>query len=143
MCYVAIVFLFLLIAIPPIVRTLYQDEKEVVIDKYTMITCTKENYTISESYKNGEALSIKFNRLLVDPNLEISTEKYRLEFDLDMALKQIVNANPSDEELINYLVEFRNLSSEELLKFADYRFPLDSQLTHYQGYGYNCNIIEQ
>ena len=149
LCYLAIVVLILLISVPPLIRVLYPkvEEKPIVIEKYSMLTCTKDSYTINESYKNDKALSIKFTRLLDDQNLEVSNDNNALEFVLDNELKKIVNANIVDEQaeikMISYLLQYNNVTEESLVNLSDYRLPLENQLTHYQAHGYTCETIEQ
>ena len=149
LCYLAIVVLILLISVPPLIRVLYPkvEEKPIVIEKYSMLTCTKDSYTINESYKNDKALSIKFTRLLDDQNLEVSNDNNALEFVLDNELKKIVNANIVDEQaeikMISYLLEYRNVTEESLTNLSNYRLPLQDQVNHYQAHGYTCEKIEQ
>lgn len=148
LCYCAIFLLVLVIAIPPLTRIFYKEKEEVIIpDKYYMLTCTKASYTIYEAYRNDEALSIKFRRLLIDNNLDELSENNALEFNLDKEIKQLVNANTEDstteEKYINYLLEYRNIVDDKLVGLSNYRLPLDSQIAHYQSYGYTCQKIEQ
>jgi len=148
LCYFAIFFMVLLIALPPLTRVFYKEEEEVVVpDKYFMLNCTKGSYTINESYRNNEALSIKFRRLLIDNNLDVLSETNALEFNLDNEIKQLVNANTEDsesgEKYMYYLLEYRNIVEDKLVGLSNYRLPVDDQLAHYESYGYTCQKIEQ
>lgn len=148
LCYLAIILLIIVILTPPLLRIFYKEkeEVEVVKDEYYLLTCIKENYKIMESYKNNNALSIKFERPLVDSNLDTYTDNYSLEYTLDSELKNIINANTvgeGDNQVINYLLQFNNTNDDKLSKLESFRLPLENQITHYEAYGYTCNKIEQ
>lgn len=148
LCYLAIFLLILVILTPPLLRVFYKEkeEVEVVKDEYYLLTCTKDNYKISESYKNNNALSIKFERPLVDSNLDTYNDNYSLEYTLDSELKNIVNANTvgeGDNQSISYLLQYSNTNEDKLVKLESFRLPLENQITHYEAHGYTCEKIEQ
>lgn len=147
LCYVAILLLILIIATPPLVRMFYEEEViPEVKDEYYLLTCTKGNYSITQSYKNKEALSLKFERPLLDDNLSEYNDNNALEYVLDNELKGLVNANTigdDENQRINYLLQFNAIVEEHLIKLNDYRFPLDDQISHYTAYGYTCEKIMQ
>lgn len=146
LCYVAIFLLILVIAIPPLTRIFYKEkqEEEVVRDIYTLVTCTKDSYIINESYKNDEALSIKFTRSLLDDKLNEYSDDYAIEFTLDNELKNLTTTNEDNEnEKISYLLEFRKVDSSKLEKLANYRLSLDEQIKYYEQDDYACKKMVQ
>lgn len=148
LCYVAIFLLILVILTPPLLRVFYKGKEvvEVVNDEYAMLICTKDIYKITESYKNNNPLSIKFERPLVDSNLERYSDEFALEYTIDNELKNIVNANTEgegDNQTISYLLQFNNVSEDNLDKLDSFRLPLENQITHYEAYGYICEKVEQ
>lgn len=148
LCYLAIFMLVVFILTPPLLRIFYKEKEvvEVVKDKYAMLNCTKNLYTINASYKNDDSLSIKFVRPLIDENLEIYSEDYALEFVLDNELKALVNANVEGEQenqMMSYLLQYKNIVEDKLIKLNDYRLPLENQITHYEAHGYTCEVVEQ
>lgn len=146
LCYVAIVLLVLVIFVPPLTRIFYK-EKEVVNvpkDKYSILKCTKDSYEIASSYKNSEGLNLRFKRLLTDANLESYSEEYAFESNLDVAIKELTNANidQNNEEIITYYLEYKNVVADKLNALNDYRLPLEEQQKTYESKGYVCTLTE-
>lgn len=148
LCYISIIILIMLIALPPLTRIFYKEKEEIIVPaKYFFLTCSKGEYVINESYRNNEALSIKFKRPLDDENLDVYSDENALEFNLDKEIKNLVNASNEDEEdnkqFISYLLEYRNIVEDKLSGLSNYRMSIDNQITYYQSHGYNCQKVEQ
>lgn len=144
LCYIAIVVLIILIAIPPLTRIFYKEKEvlEVVRDTYTLLTCKKESYIINESYKNDDPLSIKFTIPLKVEEVEL--EKGDFELTLENELKNIVNSTQDGEKQeLSYVLQYQNFDSSKLNGFSKYRLSLDNQIIYYEENGYNCNKMIQ
>lgn len=148
LCYLVLIFLVLLIATPPLLRMFYKDEvPKTLPDKFQLLICVKDTYNISTSYKNNEAMNIKFTHLQNDPNLEEYTDQMSLEYTLDAILKEhrLVSTNTSssdDKEMISYLLTYDNMNTSELGEFSNYRLSLNEQKQSYINEGYSCNVVE-
>lgn len=144
LCYISIILLVLLIALPPLTRIFYKEKEieEVVRDTYTLLTCTKDLYIINESYKNNEPLSIKFTKPLEDNNINI--EGSNIEAALDSEIKKLVNSTQDEErQEISYILQYQNFDLSTLSGLANFRLSLDNQVKYYEQNGYVCKKMIQ
>lgn len=149
LCYVVLVLLLGIILTPPLVRVFFKEEEEpVVTDKIQLLMCSKNSYGISSSYKNNEAINIKFKHLVDDPNLETYSDEYSLEYMLDVSLKETsavvkeTETDSSGQEVISYYLVYENIDASLLGEFSNYRLGLNEQKQSYVNQGYTCSVIE-
>lgn len=149
LCYIALVFLIVLIITPPLVRVLYKDKDDETIevkDKFELLICNKGNFTISTSYKNNEPLNIKFEHLKDEPSLIEEDEGYKLEYYLYNGLKNLSYAKEEErvngnDTLISYYIVYTDSSDNDLMYLKEYRYPVREQKNIYEKIGYTCNIM--
>ena len=149
-CYIALIVLVGIIALPPLLRTFYQDgdNEPIVVDKYQLLTCTKESYSVASSYKNQEALNIKFKHLVDDPNLVETNDQYALEYKLYNVLPNISSVqkeestNNENAPMISYYIIYNEVNESVLTELSEYRLTLQEQKNYYLARGYTCSVIE-
>lgn len=149
-CYIALVLLVGVIAVPPLLRVFYKedDDKVKVVDKYELLTCTKDSYSIASSYKNQEPLNIKFKYLVDDPNLIEDNSQYALEYKLYSVLPNLETAqkeettNNDNAKMISYYINYDEVNQSALTELSEYRLNLQEQKNYYLVRGYTCSVIE-
>lgn len=149
LCYLALIILVVLIALPPMLRAFYKEEEDPVLkDKIQLLMCSKETYNIASSYRNGVAINIKYQHLVNDANLENYTDEYALEYTLDANLKEVPSAtretikNDDGSDVISYFLVYETVESGLLGDFSNYRLLIEEQKQSYTNQGYTCSIIE-
>lgn len=149
-CYIALFLLLGIILTPPLLRAFYEkDDGEVlVVDKYELLTCTKDSYSIASSYKNQEPLNIKFKHLEDDPNLVETNNKYALEYKLYYILPNLdkiqkeETTDDKNNKMLSYYINYGDVNQSALTELNEYRLSLHEQKNYYLVRGYTCSVIE-
>lgn len=147
LCYIMILILIALIALPPLLRVFYTEKGVVIKEKFELMMCTKGDYQISSSYKNGMPLNIEFRYLLNDPNMDVFSEDYALEYNLNTLLKDVHYATreelmEDDKQIMRYFLIYDNVPNDFILDLDSYRQNIELQKQEYTNNGYTCMIIE-
>lgn len=153
LCYVSLFFLVMIIFTPPLLRLFYKDKEELPLstDKYAMLSCAKDDYAITSSYKNNQVLNIKFRLLDGDETLDKMTSDNEIEYTLYNGLKNSPNSKMEEGSMdkdglsvktLSWTLVFSKANQNTLDNLETARFDLTNQKTYYETAGYICNIIE-
>ena len=146
LCYLAIIILISFIAVPPLLRAFYNDDNKqpVIIDKFELMTCKKDDYIISSSYKNSEIVNIRFAYYEEKLNIETDDDEKMFELIIARSLKNDTKTNldiKEDDQII-YTLKIDEATGKTLEELEEYRLKIDEQKTLYEANEYTCNIIE-
>lgn len=150
LCYVAIVLLIILIVLPPALRIFVKDEgtAEIPKDVIELLTCTKNDESISMPYKNGVLTMIKYS-FKEQTNSDIfsfngDTNNYG-DVNETETIKSVLEKNPNTQKETNngevtYKLEMNESNSVQI---ADtYKGSSEVMKNYYTNLGYSCNIVK-
>lgn len=152
LCFLCLILLLVLIALPPLLRSLIKDDtnntNEEIQVKNTILSCSDNNYILKTSYKNDIISMIVAKKSIVkDDNIE------NKEDDIEETPKS------SFDSQFEFLKEIPLISYKELedgdvvaLDFSIYDFKeydlsnfiktKQEQKNYYESLGFTCTIIE-
>ena len=157
LCYVVLVLLIVLIVLPPVLRVFAKEEAYVPPkDVVSMLSCTRDNESISMPYLNGNLVSIKytFPVTIINPDSIVDADNLGdiLE-DNDVplvnnnqtiknVLENITNTKSETvDNLTTYLLDMKD-TNNSLQVPSEFKGSSEVMKNYYNNLGYTCSIME-
>lgn len=161
LCFLGIILLLFLAALPPILRIILPDmgeEENEVVHENVVLNCSNESYIANTSYQNEKVMMIIFKQLYPtdsntnddqeDPTIENEEDTSNLEQsnieELDEAFEDLKTESNitynvlEDGEVIE--IDF-TVSNHETLNLTKFTNNLADQRAYYENLGLTCLVI--
>lgn len=161
LCFLGIIFLLFLAALPPILRIILPDmgeEENEVVHENVVLNCSNESYIANTSYQDEKVMMIIFKQLYPtdsntnddqeDPTIENEEDTSNLEQsnieELDEAFEDLKTESNitynvlEDGEVIE--IDF-TVSNHETLNLTKFTNNLADQRAYYENLGLTCLVI--
>lgn len=161
LCFLGIILLLFLAALPPILRIILPDkmeEEKEIVHENVVLNCSNESYIANTSYQNEKVMMIIFKQLYPtdsntnddqeDPTIEneedtSNLEQFNIE-ELDEAFEDLKTESNitynvlEDGEVIE--IDF-TVSNHETLNLTKFTNNLADQRAYYENLGLTCLVI--
>ena len=161
LCFLGIILLLFLAALPPILRIILPDkmeEEKEIVHENVVLNCSNESYIANTSYQNEKVMMIIFKQLYPtdsntnddqeDPTIENEEDTSNLEQsnieELDEAFEDLKTESNitynvlEDGEVIE--IDF-TVSNHETLNLTKFTNNLADQRAYYENLGLTCIVI--
>ena len=161
LCFLGIILLLFLAALPPILRIILPDkmeEEKEIVHENVVLNCSNESYIANTSYQNEKVMMIIFKQLYPtdsntnddqeDPTIENEEDTSNLEQsnieELDEAFEDLKTESNitynvlEDAEVIE--IDF-TISNHETLNLTKFTNNLADQRAYYENLGLTCLVI--
>ena len=161
LCFLGIILLLFLAALPPILRIILPDieeEKKEIVHENVILNCSNESYIANTSYQDEKVMMIIFKQLYPtdsntnddqeDPTIENEEDTSNLEQsnieELDEAFEDLKTESNitynvlEDGEVIE--IDF-TISNHETLNLTKFTNNLTDQRAYYENLGLTCLVI--
>lgn len=161
LCFLGIILLLFLAALPPILRIILPDkmeEEKEIVHENVVLNCSNESYIANTSYQNEKVMMIIFKQLYPtdsntnddqeDPTIENEEDTSNLEQsnieELDEAFEDLKTESNitynvlEDGEVIE--IDF-TVSNHETLNLTKFTNNLADQRAYYENLGLTCLVI--
>lgn len=161
LCFLGIILLLFLAALPPILRIILPDkmeEEKEIVHENVVLNCSNESYIANTSYQNEKVMMIIFKQLYPtdsntnddqeDPTIENEEDTSNLEQsnieELDEAFEDLKTESNitynvlEDGEVIE--IDF-TISNHETLNLTKFTNNLADQRAYYENLGLTCLVI--
>lgn len=161
LCFLGIILLLFLAALPPILRIILPDkmeEEKEIVHENVVLNCSNESYIANTSYQNEKVMMIIFKQLYPtdsntnddqeDPTIENEEDTSNLEQsnieELDEAFEDLKTESNitynvlEDGEVIE--IDF-TISNHETLNLTKFTNNLTDQRAYYENLGLTCLVI--